>query len=91
MLGSTSSGALSTITDIISNALDKNYTMKQAASELGALMNELELVKRRYATNRANKPVPGGICRVECRRITDRFERKSPASVAGLLRNLTVL
>ena len=41
MLGSTSSGALSTIPDIISNTLDKNYTMKQAASELGALMNEL--------------------------------------------------
>ena len=41
MPGSTSSGALSTIADIISNALDKNYTMKQAASELGALMNEL--------------------------------------------------
>ena len=91
MPSSTSSGALSTIADIISNALDKNYTMEQAPSELGALMNELELVKRRYGTNRANKPVPHGIGRVECRRITDRFNRKSPATEAGLLRNLTVL
>ena len=80
MPGFTSSGALSTIADIISNALDKDYTMEQAASDLGALMNELEHVKRRYGTNRSNKPVPGGICRVECQRITDRFKRKSPAT-----------
>ena len=37
-----------TIADIITNALDKDYSVNQAATDLGELMNELELIKRRY-------------------------------------------
>jgi hypothetical protein len=37
-----------TIADIITNVLDKNYSMEQAAMDPGALMNERELIKRRY-------------------------------------------
>jgi hypothetical protein len=37
-----------TIADIITNALDKNYSVEQAATDLGELMNERELIKRRY-------------------------------------------
>ena len=37
-----------TIADIITNALDKDYSMEQAATDLGELMTELELIKRRY-------------------------------------------
>ena len=40
-----------TIADIITNALDKDYSVDQAASDLGELMNELELIKRRYGTD----------------------------------------
>ena len=38
-----------TIADIIKNALDKDYSLEQAATDLGELMNELELTKRRYS------------------------------------------
>jgi hypothetical protein len=37
-----------TIADIIRNALDKDYSMDQAATDLGELMTERELIKRRY-------------------------------------------
>ena len=39
-----------TITDIITNALDKDYSVDQAATDLGELMNERELIKRRHGT-----------------------------------------
>jgi hypothetical protein len=34
--------------DIICNGLDKEYSLEQAATDLGALINERELIKRRY-------------------------------------------
>jgi len=37
-----------TIADIITNALDKDYSVDQAAMDLGELMTERELIKRRY-------------------------------------------
>ena len=37
-----------TFADIITNALDKDYTVEQAATDLGELMTERELIKRRY-------------------------------------------
>lgn len=37
-----------TLTDIICNALDKNYSMEQAAAELGELLMERELIRRRH-------------------------------------------
>ena len=37
-----------TIADIITNALDKDYSVDQAATDLGELMTERELIKRRY-------------------------------------------
>ena len=37
-----------TIADIIRNAIDKDYSMEQAATDLGELMTERELIKRRY-------------------------------------------
>ena len=37
-----------TIADIIRNALDKDYSVDQAATDLGELMTERELIKRRY-------------------------------------------
>ncbi|MGB7934123.1 MAG: hypothetical protein WCH04_18225 [Gammaproteobacteria bacterium] len=40
-----------TIADIIHNALDKGYSVEQAAMDLSELMNELELIKRRYGTD----------------------------------------
>ena len=40
-----------TIADIITNALDKDYSVDQAATDLGELMNERELIKRRYGTD----------------------------------------
>ena len=40
-----------TIADIITNALDKDYSVDQAATDLGELMTELELIKRRYGTD----------------------------------------
>ena len=39
-----------TIADIIRNAIDKDYSMEQAATDLGELMTERELIKRRYGT-----------------------------------------
>ena len=39
-----------TIADIITNAFDKDYSVDQAARDLGKLMMELELIKRRYGT-----------------------------------------
>ena len=39
-----------TISDIITNALDKDYSIDQAAADLGELMMELELIKRRHGT-----------------------------------------
>jgi hypothetical protein len=40
-----------TIADIITNAYDKNYSLEQAAIDLGELINELEYIKRRYYTD----------------------------------------
>ena len=37
-----------TFADIITNALDKDYSVDQAATDLGELMTERELIKRRY-------------------------------------------
>ena len=37
-----------TIADIIKNALDKDYSVEQAATDLGELMTERDLIKRRY-------------------------------------------
>ena len=37
-----------TIAEIIRNALDKDYSAEQAATDLGELMTERELIKRRY-------------------------------------------
>jgi len=37
-----------TIADVITNALDKDYSVDQAATDLGELMTELESIKRRY-------------------------------------------
>ena len=39
------------IADIINNALDKDYSVEQAATDLGELMNELEHIKRRYGSD----------------------------------------
>ena len=36
------------LSDIITNALDKDYSVDQAATDLGELMTERELIKRRY-------------------------------------------
>ena len=40
-----------TIADIICNAYDKNYSLEQAAIDLGALITEIELIKHRYNTD----------------------------------------
>ena len=40
-----------TIAEIIHNTLDKDYSVEQAATDLGELMNERELFKRRYGTD----------------------------------------
>ena len=40
-----------TIADIITNALDKDYSVDQAATDLGELMTEQELIKRRHGTD----------------------------------------
>jgi hypothetical protein len=37
-----------TIADIIHNAIDKDYSVENAATDLGELMNEQELIKRRF-------------------------------------------
>ena len=37
-----------TISDIITSALDKDYSMDQAAADLGELMTEREQIMRRY-------------------------------------------
>jgi hypothetical protein len=42
-----------TFADIVCNALDKDYTFEQAATDLGDLMNERELIKRRYGPGTA--------------------------------------
>jgi hypothetical protein len=39
------------IADIIMNAIDKDYSLEQAATDLGKLMNKLELIKRRYSAD----------------------------------------
>ena len=39
------------IADIITNALDKDYSVEQAATDLGEMMNERELIKRRHGTD----------------------------------------
>ena len=39
------------LADIIINALDKDYSVDQAATDLGALMTERDLIKRRYGTS----------------------------------------
>jgi len=36
-----------TLSDIITNALDKDYSVDQAATGLGELINHLKLIKRR--------------------------------------------
>lgn len=40
-----------TLSDIVCNALDKNYSLEQASADLGELMLERELLKRQYDTN----------------------------------------
>ena len=40
-----------TLSDIVIYALDKNYSMEQAAADLGELMNERELIKRKKDTD----------------------------------------
>jgi hypothetical protein len=40
-----------TLSDIVINALDRNYSMEQAAADLGELMNERELIKRKGDTD----------------------------------------
>jgi hypothetical protein len=37
-----------TLTDIICNALNKNYSLEQAATDFGELMMERELIGRKY-------------------------------------------
>ena len=39
-----------TLADVVCNALDKDYSLENAASDLGELMNERELIKRRFGT-----------------------------------------
>ena len=39
------------IADIIRNALDKDYSVEQADTDLGELMSERELIKRRYGAD----------------------------------------
>jgi hypothetical protein len=40
-----------TFADIIMNALDKDYSLERTATDLGELMNERELIKRRYGAD----------------------------------------
>lgn len=40
-----------TFADIICKAFDKGYTLEQAATDLGALVNERELIRRKYGTD----------------------------------------
>ena len=40
-----------TLSDIVINALDRNYSMEQAAADHGELMNERELIKRKGDTD----------------------------------------
>jgi hypothetical protein len=40
-----------TIADIITNALDKDYSVEQAATDPGGSMTELELIKRKYGAD----------------------------------------
>ena len=42
-----------TLTDIVCNALDGDYSLEQAATDLGELMNEREVIKRRYGPGAA--------------------------------------
>jgi hypothetical protein len=37
-----------TLSEIICNALDNTYSMEQAAADLGELMMERELIRRKY-------------------------------------------
>ena len=39
-----------TLADIVRNALDDAYSVEQAAIDLGKLMCEMELIKRRFGT-----------------------------------------
>ena len=39
-----------TLAEIICNALDKDYPVEQAAADLGELMTERELIKRRHGS-----------------------------------------
>jgi hypothetical protein len=40
-----------TLADIVCNALDNAYSVEQAAIDLGKLMSEMELIKRRFGTD----------------------------------------
>ena len=40
-----------TLSDILCNAFDRDYSMQQAATDLGGLLTELRLIKRRYDTD----------------------------------------
>ena len=42
-----------TLADMITNALDKNYSLEQAATHLGELINERGLIRRRYGIGAA--------------------------------------
>jgi hypothetical protein len=41
------------LTDIICNALNKDYSLEEAAIDLGELINERALIRRRYGTGPA--------------------------------------
>jgi hypothetical protein len=38
------------LADVVSNVFDKDYSLEQAVIDLGELMNERELIKRRFGT-----------------------------------------
>ena len=41
------------IADIVCNMLNRDYSLEQAATDLGALINERDLIKRRYVRGTA--------------------------------------
>ena len=51
-----------TVSDIINNAFDKDYSVVQVTTDLGELMMKLELIKRRYETE---SRFDGGDCHIK--------------------------
>jgi len=49
-----------TLADIITNALEKDYSVDQAATDLGDLINERVLIKHRYGSDPARLPPVSG-------------------------------